>query len=935
MSKGSPKALVIVESPVKARTIRKFLDDSFQVEACMGHVRDLPSSASELPVEIKGQPWARLAVDVQHGFQPVYVIPSQKKKVVTELRRALKSAEVLYIATDEDREGESIGWHLLEVLKPKVPSHRMVFHEITKSAIQKALAQPRQLDMRLIQAQEARRVLDRLVGYTVSPLLWKKVGQGLSAGRVQSVAVRLLVLRERERMSFVSGNWWDLKAQLQKSGLSFDAQLSAIGTQSLATGKDFDERSGNLKEGRKVFLLRQAEAEALRDRLRGLPLKVLSIERKESNRQPYPPFTTSTLQQEANRKLGLSAAQTMKTAQRLYENGHITYMRTDSVNLAEEAVQAIRQGIELRFGPELLSSKPRRFSTRSKGAQEAHEAIRPAGTAMATAEELALSGQEARLYELIWKRSIATQMRAARLASTSLRLGLKDPETGHQISFRASGRQVISPGFFRAYVRGTDDPSGQLDNQSKPLPQLEEGELLSCSSLEALSHETRPQGRYTEATLVKALETQGIGRPSTYASIIETIQQRGYVNATGRQLSPTFTAMAVTRLLEETLPKVVDVDFTASMETWLDSVTTGGNKQAYLDEFYNKELLLSIAAGEQIDARKVCTFEGGNLGECRLRVGRYGPFLEQPEGKPISLPQKIAPADLNSAFIEELRARAERGEVPLGRHPESGEPIFLREGRFGPYIQLGEVSEEQPKPKRQSLLPKMDPETVDLEKALALLALPRLLGLHPESGEEIRAGLGRYGPFVQHKKEYASLKREDDLFSVDLERALEILAEKASRGQKSEPLRLLGEHPEDGEPIAVLEGRYGPYVKHLRVNASLPKGVTVEEISLEQALELLEARRSRIQKKAGAKKKASAKKKKPATRKKASAKKKKPATRKKSSAKKKHPPTRKNSSSKKKPPSRKKSSAKKKPPTRKKSSVKKKPATRKKASSTA
>ncbi|MEZ4430992.1 MAG: type I DNA topoisomerase [bacterium] len=841
------QALVIVESPTKARTIRKFLGQGFTVEASMGHVRDLPSSAAEIPAEVKDKSWARLAVDVDHGFKPVYVVPDDKKKVVAELKKALKQAEVLYVATDEDREGESIGWHLIELLRPKIPTHRMVFHEITKDAIESALQNPRAVDEQLVQAQEARRVLDRLVGYTVSPLLWKKVRPRLSAGRVQSVAVRLLVMRERERMAFVAGSWWDLKATAEKTQTRFDAQLVSVGGKPVASGRDFDEATGRLIPGRDVLLLDEGSAGALRARLDKRPLRVVQIERKVQDRSPYPPFTTSTLQQEANRKLGFTARTTMQVAQRLYENGHITYMRTDSVNLSGQAIGSARAMIERRYGAEFLSPKPRNYTTKAKGAQEAHEAIRPAGTSMATASELGLAGPEARLYDLIWKRTVSTQMANAKVALTTARLVVDDPQSGAPVEFRASGRQVVFPGFFRAYVEGTDDPEQVLDDRDQPLPELEEGEQIALAALEALGHETRPRARYTEATLVKALETEGIGRPSTYASIIDTIQQRGYVRTIARQLVPTFTAMAVTKLLEETLGKVVDIEFTASMESWLDDIAEGTDAEKYLDHFYRAELLDPVNRGEQIDARTVCTLESERFAPYRIRIGRYGPFVEYDvagEEKPrsFSLPEDCAPADVDKAFIDALREKAEKGEAPLGEDPDSGQPVYVRTGRFGPYIQLGEVTDDNPKPKRASLPPKMEVGDVDLETALSLLSLPRALGAHPEDGKEISAGIGRFGPYVKHERIYASLKPGDDVLTVGLARALELIAEKMTRGgAKAEPLRELGAHP-DGAPVVVLKGRYGPYVKHGKTNVTLPEGTTVESVSLEQAVALVDAK---------------------------------------------------------------------------------------------
>ncbi len=860
MTQTAGRALVVVESPTKARTIRKFLGDDYVVEASMGHVRDLPAKAAEAPDWVKGKAWADLAVDVDNDFSPVYVVPDEKKKVVRELRKALKDAEVLYLATDEDREGESIGWHLLQVLEPKVPTYRMVFHEITKEAIQRALEAPRQLDERLVRAQETRRVLDRLVGYGYSPVLWRKINQGLSAGRVQSVAVRLLVLRERERAAFVAASWWDLKATAEKKPHSpFAAQLVGFDGRPLATGRDFDETTGQLKGRRDLLLLDEATAKGLRDRLAGRPLTVTSVERKESKRQPYPPFTTSTLQQEANRKLGLSARDTMRVAQTLYENGHITYMRTDSVNLSSEAIGAVRGMIQRRYGNELLAPKPRTYVTKSKGAQEAHEAIRPAGTTMATASELRLSGREARLYDLIWKRTVATQMADARIATTTARLQTADPEDGKIAEFRASGREIIFPGFLRAYVEGTDDPEAMLDDQAALLPPLDEGDVVDCTALEALGHETRPPARYTEATLVKALESLGIGRPSTYASIIDTIVRRGYVRAVSRQLIPTFTGMVVTRFLEDTLPKVVDVDFTASMEAWLDKFAEGdANPIDYLTAFWKDVVEQGKLRAQEADARVACTLTAKELGPYRVRLGRrrrnggrdapetvYVEYDVDGHDEPerLYLPDGMAPADVDEKYLDELRAKSADREKPIGTDPQSGEPVFVREGRYGTYVQLGEATEENPKPPRASLLKGMERDGLELATALKLLSLPRELGPHPEDGEPVIARDGKFGPFVKHGKTSASIPPPaHQIFSITLDEAVKLLAEKAKTSKRPEPLRELGPHPEDGAPVVLMEGRYGPYVKHQKTNASLKGELTVENITMEQAVELLAAR---------------------------------------------------------------------------------------------
>lgn len=854
------KRLVVVESPTKARTIRGFLPPGYRVAASMGHVRDLPESASDIPAAHKGKEWARLGVDVEHGFKPLYVVPSGKKKVVTELRSLLKEADELILATDEDREGESIGWHLLEVLNPRVPVSRIAFHEITPEAIQAALENPREVDENLVRAQETRRILDRLVGYTVSPLLWKKIATGLSAGRVQSVAVRLLVERERERRAFRSGTYWDLKAHLSRDADDFTAQLITLGERRIATGKDFDENTGTLKDPKAVVLLGAEEAEALRERLQRARWEVIDTEEKPSVRRPAPPFTTSTLQQEANRKLRLSARDTMRVAQRLYEEGYITYMRTDSVHLSQQAMTAARGRIRSRYGEEYLSPKPRQFATRAKGAQEAHEAIRPAGTEMRTAEELGLSGREAKLYELIWKRTVASQMADARLTQSTARIAADDAV------FRASGRRIDFPGFFRAYVEGSDDPDAALEDRAEPLPALKVGDVLGLRELEALSHTTQPPARYTEASLVRTLESEGIGRPSTYASIIGTIIDRGYVEKSGTQLIPTFTAIAVTELLEKHFPTLVDTRFTARMEEQLDEIAEGeADWLPYLEQFFlgSDGLEAQVKAGEErIDPREASTIELESL-PARVRIGRFGPFVEVEDGdKPVtaSIPEGIAPADLTEEQVAELvRAKTEGPDV-LGNHPETGEPIYVLSGRFGPYVQLGEAGENG-KPKRASLPKGVTPDQVTLETAVQLLSLPRTLGEHPETGEPIQAGIGRFGPYVVHQKDFRSLGPEDDVYSVGLQRALELLAQpkRASRGAKV--LRELGAHPADQEPVRIYEGRYGPYVKHGSVNASLPKGKSPEEVTMEEAVELLQQRAAKGGGKRGERKKSTTRKK--------------------------------------------------------------------------
>ena len=846
------KALVIVESPAKARKIAGFLGNNYIVKASMGHIRDLPSSASEIPADVKKQPWATLGVNIEEDFDPLYVVPKEKKKLIAELKQDLARVQELVLATDEDREGESIGWHLVKVLKPKVPISRMTFSEITKAAILEAVANTRQLDDNLIQAQETRRVVDRLYGYTLSPLLWKKIARGLSAGRVQSVAVRVLVSREIERMKFRSGTFWDLKAMLlAQSNSSFEAVLQTLGGRKVATGKDFDEHTGQLKAGADVILLSESMARETQRKIEQSSWSVTAVEQKRQTRRPYPPFTTSTLQQESNRKLGMTARQTMQVAQRLYEEGHITYMRTDSVSLSGEAIGAARNKVDALYGKEYLSPTPRQFSTKSKGAQEAHEAIRPAGTQMRTAEELGLGGPEFRLYQLIWKRTVATQMAEAQLRFDTVTVTVDDAE------FRASGRTVEFPGFFRAYVEGSDDPDAAIEDQDSPLPAMSEGESVQPQSVEALSHETKPPARYTEATLVRTLEAEGIGRPSTYASIISTIQDRGYVRKNGNQLVPTFTAMAVTRLLERYFPNLVDLGFTAGMEQQLDDIATGSAERLpYLRTFYsgNDGLDEQVRQREgDIDPRDACTLTIDGL-DATVRVGRYGPFFEKEDGDEkvtASIPDTIAPGEITNEVAEKLIADKQRGPSALGMHPEEGLPVYSMRGPFGPYLQLGEVTEEVPKPKRCSIPNCFDPESLDLPTAMELLALPRRIGRHPVTEKVVNAGIGRFGPYVTHDKVFASFDRRShtiehegrtwNVLDVPMEVAVEMLRNTRKRAAPT-PLRELGNHPEDEAPVQIFEGRYGPYVKHGKVNATVPKDMDLATISLEQALDWLSER---------------------------------------------------------------------------------------------
>jgi DNA topoisomerase-1 len=849
--------LVIVESPTKARTISNYLPTGYRVKASMGHVRDLPQSASEIPSSVKREKWAQLGVNVEANFEPLYVVPQDKKKIVKELKEELKAADELILATDEDREGESISWHLLQLLQPKVPIKRMVFHEITEEAIQEAIQNCRDVDERLVRAQETRRILDRLVGYTLSPLLWKKIAFGLSAGRVQSVAVRLLVRRERERRAFRQGSYWDLKVLLgvQEAGKkeqTFEARLVTLGDRKIATGSDFDEATGQITTGRNVVLLNETDARSLLDRIRDRTWSVTNLEERPVTRKPSPPFTTSTLQQEANRKLGLSARETMRVAQNLYEQGYITYMRTDSVNLSQQAISATRSCVEQMYGTQYLSPEPRQYTTKAKGAQEAHEAIRPAGSSFRTPQQTGLKDRELKLYDLIWKRTVATQMAEARQTHITVQIQVEDA------GFRATGKRIDFAGFFRAYVEGSDDPNAAIEDQEVILPPLHVGDTPACRELEAIGHETQPPARYTEASLVKTLESEGIGRPSTYASIIGTIIDRGYAQMVGNALVPTFTAFAVTSLLEKHFPDLVDTKFTARMEQTLDDISTGeADWLPYLKEFYQGDAGLESQVKHresQINPNEARTVELENL-SVKVRIGRYGAYLEADgEEGPVkaSIPKDLTPSDLDVDQVEILLRQKTEGPDKLGFHPETGEPIYLLLGTYGPYVQLGDTPEDDPKqkPKRASLPKGVTPDQLTLEVAVGLLSLPRNLGLHPETGGKIQAGLGRFGPYIVYthdgEKEYRSLKSGDDVLTVDLERALAILAEpKTGRGRRSAsktPLRELGSHPENGEPVNIYDGPYGPYIKHGKINAAIPEGQTVESVTLEMAIEAVVAK---------------------------------------------------------------------------------------------
>jgi DNA topoisomerase-1 len=848
--------LVIVESPTKARTIRNYLPRGYRVEASMGHVRDLPQSTGDVPATITDKKVRELGVNVEANFEPIYLVPKDKAKVVKTLKDALKEADELVLATDEDREGESISWHLLQLLKPKVPVKRMVFHEITEEAIQQAIQNCRQVDERLVRAQETRRILDRLVGYTLSPLLWKKIAYGLSAGRVQSVAVRVLVNRERERRAFRKGSYWDLKALLaieaetngKKTNGEFEAKLVTLAGRKLATGADFDESTGQVATGRNVVLLSETEARALQERLETKQWTVSDLEERPVTRKPSPPFTTSTLQQESNRKLGLSARDTMRVAQSLYEQGYITYMRTDSVHLSGQAIAAARSCVEEMYGANYLSPEPRQYTTKSKGAQEAHEAIRPAGSTFRTPQQTGLKGQEFRLYDLIWKRTVATQMAEARQTQIVVQIQVEDA------GFRASGKRIDFPGFFRAYVEGSDDPNAAIEDQEVILPAMRAGDHPECRNLDAIGHETQPPARFTEASLVKTLESEGIGRPSTYASIISTIIDKGYAQLVGSALIPTFTAFAVTDLLEKHFPDIVDPKFTSKMEQTLDDIADGDAEYLpYLRQFYlgNTGLETQVKERENnIDPKEARTIHFNDL-SAKIRISRTGAYIEADSGN-INLPKDLPPADLNAEKVEVLL----KGPSKLGLHPETGEPIYVKLGPYGHYIQLGDKSDDNPKPKNVSLPKGVTPESVTMEQALGLLSLPRTLGMHPDTGRKVQAAIGPYGPYIVHdlgkdeetgkpKKDYRSLKAGDDVVTISFDRALEMLAEpKAARGKRgaAKPLRELGAHPEDEEPVNIYDGPYGAYIKHGKVNASVPEGYTVESITMDVAVEALAAK---------------------------------------------------------------------------------------------
>ncbi|NOX58296.1 MAG: type I DNA topoisomerase [Planctomycetes bacterium] len=906
------KALVIVESPAKAKTISKYLGSGFEVESSIGHIRDLPGNAAEVPEAYKKESWSRLGVNVDKEFEPLYIIPQSKKAQVAKLRKALKSVDELYLATDEDREGEAIAWHLQEVLNPKVPVKRMVFDEITKTAITQALHKTRDIDRRLVSAQESRRILDRLFGYEVSPVLWRKVKPRLSAGRVQSVSTRLIVNRERARMRFVRSSYWDIEAKLIAQKSELPARLVELGGSRVAIGKDFDESTGKLKDAGAVRLLDETSATALAERLGQGAFEVGAVTEKPFTNKPYAPFITSSLQQESARKLRFGAQRTMRLAQNLYENGYISYMRTDSTHLSDQAVNAARTQIGELYGADYLPSAPRTYKRKSKNAQEAHEAIRPTGDAFRTPQSLKseLDSDTWKLYELIWKRTVASQMNDAKGVRTNVRIFADGGDDGQAV-FTTSGKVIQFPGFLRAYVEGSDDPDAKLEDQETILPPLAVGDQLGVKEVQAAGHTTNPPARFTEASLVRELEERGIGRPSTYASIIQTIQDRGYVWKKGTALVPTFTAFAVVNLLETHLPDLVDYSFTARMEDGLDAIANG-DKQAgpWLHDFYfgdpkaekngdhvaNIGLKELIGSGwEEIDARSICSIKLGTNadgGEVFARVGRYGPYVQVgDEDQRASVPEDIPPDELTLERAEELLAQAALGDRVLGQHPETNQPIYIKTGRFGPYVQLGDPErtpkgniKKGSKPKMASLWPTMSIETVTLEEATMLLSYPREVGAHPESGEVILAQDGKFGPYMKMGTDTRSLENHEQLAGITLAEALEIFKQpkKGGRGARgSAVIAELGKHPDSDAEVKVKNGRFGPYVTDGVVNATIPKGRDPASVTLEQGLELIAAREQKMRDQG---KDPRAKKAAPAKRKKATAKK---ATKKKTTAKKK------------------------------------------------
>ena len=861
MPKASPeRALVIVESPTKARTISRFFGKGFVVKASNGHIRDLPNSASEIPPQLRKEPWARLGVNVEKDFEPLYVISPDKKEHVKELKAALKEANRLYFATDEDREGESISWHLLQALQPKVPISRLVFHEITKEAIEHSLESSRDIDANLVSAQETRRIVDRLFGYEVSPLLWKKMLPKLSAGRVQSVAVRLLVDRERERIRFRKAGYWSLKASFAKSedgtengkeSTPFEADLTHAGDNRVAVGKDFDPNTGMLKSKEGLIALDEATAKRLEKEVREGKATVHSVEETPYSTAPAAPFVTSTLQQEANRQLRFSARHTMGLAQQLYENGFITYMRTDSTTLSDEALGAARKLIAQEFGKGYLPEEPRQYKTKVRNAQEAHEAIRPAGDTFKpfSAVQEQLGTEAAKLYEMIWKRAVASQMTNASGSNIVVVVQCGPAR------FRATGKTVEFPGYLRAHVYGSENPAAELAGREKLLPKLAQGEPVVTKSCEALERNTQPPPRYTEGSLIKELERLGIGRPSTWATIVDLVLSRSYAFKKGTTLVPTFIAMAVAGLLEKHFTKLLDYEFTARLEDDLDAISRGeADRLSYLRGFYfgngHRGLRDLVKEGEtSIDPREVCGVPIGQDKDGELvevRIGRYGPFLTNGTLR-ASVPDMLAPDELTIEAATELLEAAQVKPEALGSDPETGQPVYLKTGRYGPYVQLGDAANGD-KPKMASLLRNMQPEQVDLELALKLLSLPRTLGEHPDDGAPVIATNGRFGPYVKWKNEIRSIPPDGSPLEITLEQAVELLKQPKGRRRaaQAEKLKELGQHPVSDLPIVILSGRYGPYVTDGKLNASLPRGVMPDNVTMDEAVNLLEARAARV-----------------------------------------------------------------------------------------
>ena len=856
------KPVVIVESPAKARTLARLLGDGYRVEASVGHVRDLPEHAADVPAAIKDKPWGKLGVDIDNGFRPYYVVPREKSARIRDLRAAVKDAPEILLATDPDREGESISWHLREVLKPRVPVRRIEFHEITEEAVLRAIGDAREVDLQLVDAQESRRIVDRLYGFMVSPILWKKVQTGLSAGRVQSVAVRLVVEREEARRAFRAGTYWDLAAELRTPEATFTATLERVGDARLATGRDFDARTGELRDT-DVHLLDERGASELRDALgEALPWRVTAVDERPAPQKPSAPFTTSTLQQEANRKIGFSADRTMSSAQRLFQEGIISYHRTDSTSLSDRALGEAADAIRSLYGADYYGG-PRQYRTKVKNAQEAHEAIRPTDFGRTPQR---LGGQfgrdEQRLYELIWQRAVASQMADARILRTTVRITAEGPD-GPAV-FAATGKTIQFAGFLRAYVEGSDDAAAELGDQEMLLPKLAVGDqvtadgALALAGLESRSHETTPPARYTDASLVKRLEEDGIGRPSTYASIISTIERRGYVWRQGKALVPTFTAYAVTRLLLEHFAALVELGFTGEIEEDLDEISKGNRRRdEFLADFYYGDgdrawpgLRALVENEANIDYPVVSLGQHPDSGApVVVRIGKFGPYVQVGEGdaaQNASVPDEIPPADFSLEAAIELAESRARGPASLGVDLETGLPIYVMTGRFGPYVQLGESPEKgsTEKPRRASLTGGDDPATLTRERALQLLSLPRTVGRDPESGEEIVANFGRFGPYVKRGDEFRSLDADERVFEVTLDEAVELFRQEkpTRRGATRTVLREMGGHPESGVAVRLLEGRYGPYVTDGTTNASLPKDQAPDQLTLEGAVELLRAR---------------------------------------------------------------------------------------------